>query len=100
MAHFAKLDENNMVVDITGVDNIWLDGKDYPEADEIGSAYLNAHGFEGRWIQTSYTSSFRKNFAAIGHIYNEENDCFYLEEKAHEEMIWDADNWRWVPPSA
>lgn len=99
MAHFAKLDENNVVVDITGVDNIWLDGKDYPEADEIGSAYLNKHGFPGKWIQTSYTSKFRANFAGIGHIYDPEHDVFYQPEKAHEEMVWDEANWRWVPPN-
>ena len=48
MAHFAKIDENNIVVDVLVVPN---------EEEHRGEEYLNEIGFTGRWIQTSYNLS-------------------------------------------
>lgn len=98
MAHFAKINDNNIVIDVLPVDNERLNGKDYPYADKIGTKYLNDNGFEGKWIQTSYNNNFRKNFASIGSIWSPEKNCFYNEEKPHEECIWSEKLMRWIPP--
>ena len=50
MAHFAKIDENNIVVEVLVVPN---------EEEHRGEEYLNELGLEGRWIQTSYNENFR-----------------------------------------
>jgi len=98
MAHFAKIDKNNKVIDVIVVDNEFLDGKDYPDADSIGEKYLNDNGFVGKWIQTSYNNNFRKNVASIGSIWDKTRDCFYNEEKPHEECFWNEELMRWIPP--
>ena len=77
MAHFAKLDENNTVIAIHVVNNdvITIDGA---ESEQVGVDFLiNLHGHLN-WKQTSYNSSFRGKYAAIGDIYNEEFDEFIV----------------------
>lgn len=68
MAHFAKVDDNNIVTEVVVVDN---------EVEHRGQEFL-AIDLElgGRWIQTSYNSNFRGIFAAIGYWYDEVNDIF------------------------
>lgn len=77
MAHYAKIDENNTVLDVVVVSN---------EHDEDGNEFLNSIGLEGRWLKTSYNTvggthiaggtPFRKNFAGIGGTYDEVLDAF------------------------
>lgn len=67
MAHWAEIDENNIVLRITVGDN--------NDPDEGYSWLINNLG--GRWIQTSYNANFRGKFAGIGDIYDEINDIFY-----------------------
>jgi hypothetical protein len=76
MSHWAEIDENNIVLRVTVGDN------NDPAGDEGYSWLINNLG--GRWIQTSYNANFRKNFAGIGMIYDEELDEFLppkFEEK-------------------
>lgn len=68
MAHFAKVDENNIVVRVLVTDN------DDPNGDE-GYQWL-IDNFGGRWIKTSYNNNIRKNFAGIGYTYDEQRDAF------------------------
>jgi hypothetical protein len=68
MSHWAELDENNKVIRVTVGDN------NDPAGDEGYSWLINNLG--GRWIQTSYNANFRKNFAGVGMIYDEELDEF------------------------
>jgi hypothetical protein len=98
MAHFAKIDDDNNVLDILPVDNEFLEGLEYPEADDIGNNFLNSSGFFGKWIQTSYNSSFRKNCAVVGGKYDKEKDAFYDLTKPGSDCIWDEENMRWVSP--
>ena len=88
MAHFAKIDENNIVVDVLVVPN---------EEEHRGEEYLNEIGFTGRWIQTSYNRRIRKNYAGVGYSYNEELDVF-LPPKIFESWILNSELIEWVPP--
>ena len=68
MAHWAELDENNIVLRVTVGDN------NDPAGDEGYSWLINNLG--GRWIKTSYNGNIRKNFAGIGYTYDEQRDAF------------------------
>lgn len=68
MAHFAKIDENNKVVDVLVVDN---------SQEHRGQEFLAVDcGLGGTWIQTSYNNNFRGKFAGIGDTYDAVNDVF------------------------
>jgi hypothetical protein len=68
MAHFAKVDDDNIVTEVVVVAN---------EIEHRGQEFLSEDlGLGGRWIQTSYNNNFRGTFAAIGYSYDEANDVF------------------------
>jgi hypothetical protein len=74
MAHFAKLDENNVVTQVIVVSNdVLIDNGD--EREELGVQFCQ-NLFGGRWVQTSYNASFRGVFAGIGFTYDEAKDEF------------------------
>lgn len=77
MAHFAKLDENNVVLTVNVVDNSNLLDANGIEREEIGLAFLvQWSGGYPYWKQTSYNRTFRKNYAAIGYTYDPDRDAF------------------------
>jgi len=98
MAHFARIDDEGNVLDVVPVDNDVLDNIEYPDADDIGNKFLNSCGFFGKWVQTSYNSSFRKNYAVIGGKYDKDKDAFYNPEKPHKDCIWDENAMKWITP--
>ena len=83
MAHFAQLDENNMVIGVIVVDNDKLISKPFwdplkiftsrKESEEVGIAFCKSlYAEDTRWKQTSYNSSgngFRGHYAGIGMSY-------------------------------
>tara|TARA_R100000005_G_C4994847_1_gene201791 strand:- start:2425 stop:2943 length:519 start_codon:yes stop_codon:yes gene_type:complete len=94
MAHFAKLDSNNIVLAVEVVDNSWLLDENNEEQESLGVQRLQQiHGW-ALWKKTSYNTSegkyfnsetmnegdsskaFRKNFAGIGYKYDEARDAF------------------------
>jgi hypothetical protein len=91
MAHYAFLNENNVVTEvIVGVDETELiEGKD-PE-----TWYGEFRG--QRCLRTSYNSSIRKNYAGIGYFYDAERDAF-IPPKPHESWILDEETCQWAAP--
>jgi len=75
MAHFAQLDENNVVLQVIVVDN-----KDTADANSVEKEHIGAAFCEkllgGTWKQTSYNGSIRKNYAGIGYTYHADIDAF------------------------
>lgn len=82
MAHFAKLNSSNIVVDLQVVDN------NNATTEQEGIDFLNnLYSTNDVWKQTSYNTyggkhllggtPFRKNFAALGFTYDETRDAFY-----------------------
>jgi len=72
MAHFAEIDNNNLVLRVLVVDN---------SLEEEGANFLsNTLGLGGTWIQTSYNNNFRGKFADIGDTYDSVNDVFVAPE--------------------
>ena len=78
MAHFAEVDENNIVTRVIVVSNaVLLDGG--IESEQKGIDFCVAH-YGGRWIQTSYNDSFRGYFAGAGFKYDSIADVFIAPE--------------------
>ena len=93
MAHYAFLDENNIVTEvIVGIDESELiEGKD-PE-----TWYSEFKG--QRCVRTSYNGNIRKNYAGIGFAYDETLDAF-IAPKPFESWLLDAETAQWVAPIA
>jgi hypothetical protein len=88
MSHFAELDENNIVTRVlVGDNNMPNEGYDW-FVENLG----------GRWVQTSYNGSIRKNFAGIGFTYDEERDAF-IAPKPHESWALNEATCRWMAPT-
>ncbi len=87
MAHFAELDENNIVIRVIRVD-------DAHEAD--GENWC--HEFAGgRWKQTSYNNNIRYNYAGKGYVFNADADAFHASEPYPSWSLDDA--YIWQPPT-
>ena len=70
MAHFAKLDDNNIVEQVIVVSNDDIKDANGEETESIGVAVCHKlFGNDTNWKQTSYNASFRGNFAGIGMTY-------------------------------
>lgn len=74
MAHFAKLDESNIVTEVIVVHNNELLDNGV-ESEAKGIAFCQSL-FGGNWKQTSYNGNIRKNYAGIGFSYDEQRDAF------------------------
>jgi hypothetical protein len=75
MAHFAKLDENNVVTQVIVVSNRDTSDANGVEKEHIGAAFCERL-LGGIWKQTSYNGNMRKRYAGIGFSYNAELDAF------------------------
>ncbi|MAG48246.1 hypothetical protein CMO86_00730 [Candidatus Woesearchaeota archaeon] len=77
MAHFAQLDENNVVTQVIVVSNDDTSDINGVETESIGIAFCQKLvGADTNWKQTSYNNNLRVRYAGIGYIYNEELDAF------------------------
>lgn len=95
MAHFAKLDDNNIVTEIIVVHNNELLDNGV-ESEQKGIDFCVAH-FGGRWVQTSYSGSFRKNYAGTSYTYDQTRDAF-IPPKPSNDHILDEATCRWYLP--
>lgn len=96
MSHFAKLDDNNIVVFVTR-------GR---QEDDGKEAELSARTGD-RYVQTSYNTHagvhllggtpLRKNFAGIGYTYDEGRDAF-IPPKPFESWLLNENTCLWDPP--
>jgi hypothetical protein len=75
MAHFAQLDENNVVTQVIVVSNNELLDANGQEREELGVAFCQKL-FGGNWKQTSYNHNMRVRYAGIGYSYNADLDAF------------------------
>lgn len=90
MAHFAQLDENNVVLQVIVVHNNELVASKQTSVNEDGSIAVSViesedkgiefcqslFGADTRWVQTSYNGNFRGKYAGIGDTYDAETNVF------------------------
>ena len=78
MAHFAKLDENNVVIAVHVVNN---DTLDFDNEEDSGVEFLTGLHGHSKWKQTSYNNNFRGFYAGVGYKYDEALDEFIPQEE-------------------
>ena len=67
MAHFAQLDDNNVVTQVIVVGNSDTADVNGVESENIGVAFCQSLlGADTNWKQTSYNANMRGNYAGIG----------------------------------
>lgn len=88
MAHFAQLDENDIVLQVIVIPN---------NQEHRGQEFCAEDlGLGGTWVQTSYNGTIRKNFAGVGMKFDRTRDAFiapqpYPSWKLNEETcLWEA----------
>lgn len=97
MAHFAQLDENNIVTQVIVVanDELLLDGV---ENETKGIVFCKSLlGDDTRWVQTSYNGNIRKNYAGIGYTYDPVVNHFFAPQP-YPSWTLDADA-KWQAPT-
>ena len=98
MAHFAKLDDQNIVIDVNVVNNETLDNLAFPESEPVGIAFLTDwSGGYTNWKQTSYNANFRKNYAGFGYTYDATLDAF-IAAKPFPSWLLDTNTCQWQAP--
>jgi hypothetical protein len=97
MAHFAKLDDNNAVLEVHVVSN---DALDSSNEEASGIAFLTEwSGGHSNWKQTSYNGTFRKQYAGVGYTYNPLADVF-IAPQPFASWSLDTDSYLWEAPVA
>ena len=106
MAHFAEIDENNIVINVVRVPD---------EQEHRGQEWLAVDSnLGGTWIQTSYNTfegqhsmgkaPLRKNYAKIGDIYDPTNDAFHspkpvnIDGSTEDHLVLNPDTFKWELP--
>jgi len=99
MAHFAKLDENNVVLEVHVVHNNELLDENGVEQEQRGIDFLiNWSGGYTLWKQTSYNGRMRKNYAGIGYSYLPPPIDGFVPPRPFGSWNLDPDTCQWVPP--
>ena len=96
MAHFAQIDDNNIVLNVLVVSDENAPDP-FPEGETAGQQFLESLGFTGTWLQTSYHGNFRKNYAGIGYTYDPERDAF-IPPKPSDDCIFNEETCQWQCP--
>lgn len=92
MAHYAFLDDNNVVTQvIVGVDE-WEERNGITDWEAY---YAERKG--QRCVRTSYNGNIRKNYAGIGFTYDDDRDAF-IPPKPYPSWLLDEDTCQWQPP--
>ena len=104
MAHFAKLNDSNIVTEVIVVSN------DVATSESAGVTFINnLYGTSDTWKQTSYNTygnahssggtPFRGNYAGIGYTYDSVRDAFYTSEP-YPSWALNESTCLWEPPVA
>lgn len=83
MAHFAKINSDNIVEQVIVVNNEVLLDSEGVEQEALGAAFCEEL-FGGTWIQTSYNGNFRGQYAGIGMKYDPVKDEFTIPKEVTE----------------
>ncbi len=98
MAHFAQLDDDNVVLQVIVVNNNDCKDAEGNESETAGVAFCKSLlGENTRWKQTSYNANIRKNYAGIGYLYDPIRDAF-ISPKPFASWLLDEATCQWKPP--
>jgi hypothetical protein len=95
MAHFAEINENNIVKQVIVINNQVLLEADNTESEIKGIDFCESLYGHRNWVQTSYNGNFRYNYAGIGYTWDADNNAFYAPQPypswtLNEDYKWEA----------
>jgi hypothetical protein len=98
MAYFAKLDENNIVLEVHVVNDNDIQNLSFPESEAVGIAFLNSFLPSAVWKQS--TENIRFKLASVGDTFHPECGEFggFASSPPADDFVWDESKCRWVPP--
>jgi len=109
MAHFAKISEDNKVLQVLTLNNVSMLDSNGVENETVGKQYLEKHHNwpAHLWVQTSYNTventhrlggiPFRGNYAGIGYTWDQENQIFW-PKKPYASWVKNISEARWQSP--
>ena len=109
MAHFAKISDDNVVLQVVVVANANTVNEEGAETESVGQAYLETHNNwpSHLWIKTSYNTEnnqhklggtpFRGNYAGVGHTWDSSNEIFW-SPKQYDSWTKDIASASWKSP--
>jgi hypothetical protein len=92
MAHFAELDENNVVLRVITFSNDEVNANGGELSVEAENFVAQRHG--GIWKQTSYNDNFRKQYAGLGWTYDASKDIFIRPQPFSSWTLDDNNDWK------
>jgi hypothetical protein len=92
MAHYAFLDQNNIVTEVI----VGIDETELIEGLDTETWYGNFRGQSCK--RTSYNGNIRKNYAGVGYTYDQVRDAF-IAPKPFESWILDEETCQWQAPT-
>lgn len=102
MAHFAQLDENNVVREVVVVANDDVENLPFPESEPVGIAFLNSVLPGNTWAQTSYNNNFRVRYAILGGTFVPDTQASayggFLPPKPYPSWIYVDADCSWTAP--
>ena len=107
MAHFAKLDANNVVEQVIVVSNDDIKDNSGTEVESFGVAFCQQLlGASTNWKQTSYNATMRGNYAGIGYTYMTNvatlgvgSTDIFINQQPHASWAIGVNTAQWYPPA-
>jgi hypothetical protein len=97
MAHFAQLDEHNVVLQVIVIHNNELLDNGV-ESEAKGIAFCQSLFPGTNWVQTSYNGNIRKNYAGVGFTYDAQRDAF-IPPKPFPSWLLNENTCQWEAPA-
>ena len=99
MAHFAKINSDNIVEQVIVVNNNVVQDILQRDVEQLGIDFCKKlFGDETNWVQTSYNNNIRKQFAKIGDTYDKEKDKFISPHPFPSWVLDENDDWQAPTP--
>ena len=100
MAHFAEIDENNIVTRVIVVGDEDIKDSDGNESEAVGIAFCKALlGDDTNWVQTSYNNNIRFRYAGKSSFYDSTNNVF-CDQQPYPSWTLNTSTWVWEAPVA
>lgn len=104
MAHYARINEDDVVVEVVAVNSVSVDEDNEQEVN----VYLAECGMPGEWLRCSYNTvkgvhtlggtPFRGTYPGQGMYYDRELDLFMAFRKPTPDAVFDLDSYSWTIP--
>lgn len=95
MAHFAQIDENNIVTQVLVIEQGVIDTGLFGEPSSFIQTSYNTHA----GVHSLGGTPLRKNYAGIGYTYDSIRDAFIPPKPPYDSWLLDEDTCQWMPPT-